>query len=65
MAIIGFLNTNLSIFEEEVTLNFTVGVLQGYLDTLVAVLFTTEEATAKGNSNDTYTVALKGQIRPT
>ena len=45
---IGFLNTNLSVYEGEGVLNFTIGVVQGYLDTIVTVLFTSEEATAKG-----------------
>ena len=48
MAVIGFLNTTLSALEGEITINFPIGVVQGYLDTLVTVLFTTEEATAKG-----------------
>lgn len=45
---IGFLNTNLSVREGEGSLNFTIAVLQGYLDTPVTVRFTLEEATAKG-----------------
>ena len=50
MAVIRFLNTNLSVHEGEDVLNFTIGVVQGYLDTLkfVIVSFTSsEEATAK------------------
>ena len=50
MAVIGFLNTNLTIFEGEGELIFTIGVLQGYLDAFVTVLFTTEELSAKGIS---------------
>ena len=48
VAVIGFLNTNLTVFESEGTLNFTIGVLQGYLDTSVTVVFTTEASSAKG-----------------
>ena len=48
MAVIGFLNTNLSVREGEGALNFTVGVVQGYLDTSVTVLFTSEDASARG-----------------
>ena len=48
MAIIGFLNTNLTILEGEGVVNFTVGVLQGDLETSVTVLFNTEDATAIG-----------------
>ena len=47
---IGFLNTNLTIFEGEGTLSFTIGVLQGYLDIFVSVLFTTEASSAKGSN---------------
>lgn len=50
VAVIGFLNTNFTIFEGEGTLNFTIGVLQGYLDTFVTVVFTTEASSAKGIS---------------
>ena len=50
MAVVGFLNTNLTIFEGEETLNFTIGVIQGYLNTFVTVSFTAEEATAKGKA---------------
>ena len=48
VAMIGFLNTNLSVHEGEDVLNFTVGVVQGYLDTVVTVLFTSEDASANG-----------------
>ena len=47
-AAIGFLNTNLTIFEGG-EVNFTIGVLQGYLDTTVTILFTTEVSSAKGS----------------
>ena len=47
-AVIGFLNTSLDVLEGEGTLNFTIGIVQGYLDTFITVLFTTEEETAKG-----------------
>ena len=50
VAVIGFLNTNLTIFEGEGELNFTIGVLQGYLDTFVTILFTTEASSARGIS---------------
>ena len=53
MAIIGFLNTNLTL-EGEGVLNFTVGVLQGDLDTSVTVLFTTEDTSAKGSKLINY-----------
>lgn len=52
VAVIGFLNTTLSALEGEITINFPIGVMQGYLDTLVTVLFTTEEATAKGTPTE-------------
>ncbi len=47
-ATIGFLNTNLTVSEGG-EVNFTIGVLQGYLDydTTVTVLFTTEASSAK------------------
>ena len=48
VAAIGFLNTNLTIFEGG-EVNFTIGVLQGYLDTTVTILFTTEASSAQGN----------------
>ena len=48
VAVIGFLNTNLTIFEGD-EVNFTIGVLQGYLDTTVTILFTTESSNAQGN----------------
>lgn len=48
VAVIGFLNTNLTIVESKGTLNFTIGVLQGCLDTSVTVVFTTESSSAKG-----------------
>lgn len=48
VAVIGFLNTNLGVHEGEDVLNFTIGVVQGYLDTVVTVLFTSEDASAKG-----------------
>ena len=48
VAVIGFLNTNPTIFEGEGALNFTIGILQGYLDTFVAILFMTEASSAKG-----------------
>ena len=53
MAVIGFLSTNLTIFEGEGTLIFTIGVLQGYLDIFVSVLFTTETSSAKGSDLNT------------
>ena len=49
MAVIGFLNTNLTILVGEAVVNFTVGVLQGDLDTSVTVLFNTADATAEGS----------------
>ena len=49
MAIIGFLNTTISILEGAGSLlNFSIGVLQGYLDILVTITFTTEDVTAQG-----------------
>ena len=48
MAAIGFFNTNLTIFEGG-EVNFTIGVLQGYLDTMVTILFTAEASSAQGN----------------
>ena len=48
VAAIGFLNTNLTIFEGD-EVNFTIGVLQGYLDTTVTILFTAEASSAQGN----------------
>ena len=47
-AVIGLLNTNPTIFEREDELNFTIGVLQGYLNTFVTILFMTEASSAKG-----------------
>ena len=55
VAVIGFLNTNLTILEEEGVVNFTIGVLQGYLDTSMTVLFATEASSAKGS---TYSMIL-------
>ena len=49
VAVIGFLNTNLTIIFEGGEVNFTIGVLQGYLDTTVTILFTTEASNAQGN----------------
>jgi hypothetical protein len=51
VAAIGFLNTNLTIFEGG-EVNFTIGVLQGYLDTMVTILFTTDASSAKGKPQD-------------
>jgi hypothetical protein len=48
VAVIGFLNPNISVYEGDGVLNFTIGVVQGYLDTSVTVLFTSEDASARG-----------------
>ena len=48
VAAIGFLNTTLTIFEGG-EVNFTIGVLQGYLDTMVTILFTAEASSARGS----------------
>ncbi len=50
VAVIGFLNANLSVYEGEGVLNFTIGVVQGYLDTSVTVIFTSEDASARGEN---------------
>ena len=47
VTVIGFLNSTLNAVEGD-DLIFTVGVLQGSLDVSVTVMFTTEDATAKG-----------------
>ena len=47
VTVIGFLNSTLNTVEGD-DLIFTVGVLQGSLDVSVTVMFTTEDATAKG-----------------
>ena len=51
-AVIGFLNTTLSIVEGDSNnhLNFSIGILQGYLDFSVTINFMTENITAQGNS---------------
>lgn len=48
VAVIGFLDTDLTIFEGDGTFNFTIGVLQGYLDTFVTIFFVTEASSAVG-----------------
>ena len=48
MAVIGFLNSNITVPRGKGTVNFTIGVLHGYIDTMVTVLFTTEASSAKG-----------------
>ena len=48
VAVIGFLNTNPTILEGKGELNFTIGVLQGYLDTFMTILFMTEASSAIG-----------------
>ena len=47
VAVIGFLDTNLTTFEGG-EVNFTIGVLQGCLDAMVTILFITEASSAKG-----------------
>ena len=47
VTLIGFLISTLNAVEGD-DLIFTVGVLQGSLDVSVTVMFTTEDATAKG-----------------
>lgn len=48
VAVIGFLNTTVSLVEGNSVLNISIGVLQGSLDALVNVIFITEDMTAKG-----------------
>ena len=53
MAVIGFLSTTVTAVEGSNNnwLNFSIGVIQGYLDTHVTINFTTEDVTAKGTAN--------------
>ena len=52
VAVIGFLNTTLTTTEGKNNwLNFSIGVIQGYLDIHVTINFTTEDVTAQGTTN--------------
>ena len=48
MAIIGFINTSLSVLEDGGSLDFDIGVLRGTLRINVNVSFTTADGTAQG-----------------
>ena len=48
MAVIGFLNTELSASEENGPIDFEIGVLQGILRINVSVNFATEDGSAQG-----------------
>ena len=48
MAIIGFINTNLRVFEDSGSLDFDIRVLRGTLRINVDVNFTTADNTAQG-----------------
>ena len=47
VAVIGFLNSTMSAVEGDY-LYFIISILEGYLDISVTIMFTTEDATAKG-----------------
>ena len=53
VAVIGFLSTTVTAVEGSNNnwLNFSIGVIQGYLDIHVTINFTTEDVTAKGTAN--------------
>ena len=52
VAVIGFLSTTVTAVEGSNNwLNFSIGVIQGYLDIHVTINFTTEDVTTKGTAN--------------
>ena len=53
VAVIGFLSTMVTTVEGSNNnwLNFSIGVIRGYLDISVTINFTTEDVTAQGTTN--------------